>query len=214
MATAERALRGAVLVWHSAPGTALLYGAFSVHLGLAFAAVYERRSLRMPPLELLRLTMGFAMPTLLIGHAVATRLAFAVDGPAADYAHVVWTLQHTGRQGMQIALLVPGWFHGCLGLRYAFGRSDAFRRWRPALYATALLLPSLAVTGFLSMSHEVAVLTTDPAWVAQTVDPATMHDRMRLETIHDRLLFAYGAAIVAVLVARHVRARRTADQAG
>src|SRR5438094_3962380 len=55
---AEQGLRVAVAVWHSLPGTVLLYGAAGVHITLAFVSLYERRTLRMPPLELLRIALG------------------------------------------------------------------------------------------------------------------------------------------------------------
>src|SRR2546425_3252745 len=75
IAIAERALRLAVVVWHSWPGTALLYGAAGIHIALAFVAVYERRTLRMPPGQALRVALRFAMPLLLIGHVAATPFA-------------------------------------------------------------------------------------------------------------------------------------------
>jgi len=49
LAAAERGLALAVTVWHSLPGTVLLYGAAGAHVTLAFAALYRRRTLRMPP---------------------------------------------------------------------------------------------------------------------------------------------------------------------
>ena len=55
---AERALRVTVLVWHSVPGTVLLCAAVAVHVSLALVAVYDRRTLRMPPLQALRIALG------------------------------------------------------------------------------------------------------------------------------------------------------------
>src|SRR6185295_9520225 len=80
LAAAEGGLRVAVALWHSLPGTVLLYGAAAIHITLAFLALYEHRTLRMPPLELLRIALGFAIPTLLIAHAVTTRVAFEAYG--------------------------------------------------------------------------------------------------------------------------------------
>jgi adenylate cyclase len=40
---AERALRVTVVLWHSPPGTLLLYSAAAVHVSLALLAVYDRR---------------------------------------------------------------------------------------------------------------------------------------------------------------------------
>src|SRR6266496_1327317 len=76
VAAAEDGLRVAVAVWQSLPGTMLLYGAAVIHITLAFVALYGRRTLRMPPLEELRIVLGLGIPTLLITHAVTTRLAF------------------------------------------------------------------------------------------------------------------------------------------
>src|SRR5512144_733850 len=158
VAAAERGLQVAVAVWHSLPGTVLLYGAAGVHIALAFVALYEHRTLRMPPMELLRLALGFGIPTLLIAHAVTTRLAFEAYGTRPDYAHVVWMLWHSSREGRQMALLVPGWLHGCLGFKFAFGRRIWFQRLRLVLFGAALLLPTLATLGFLEMLKEVSVL--------------------------------------------------------
>src|SRR4051794_1292192 len=66
---AEAALEFAVEVWSSPLGTVLLYGAFAIHFVLALWSVYERRTFRLPPLELLRIALGFTLPIMLIGHA-------------------------------------------------------------------------------------------------------------------------------------------------
>src|SRR5689334_14428658 len=103
MGAAERGLRVAIVLWQSLPGTALLYGAAGIHVGLAFAALHAQRTWRLPAPEWLRIAAGLSLPALLIGHAVDTRLALHVAGHPTDYAHVVWTLWHSGREGRQIA---------------------------------------------------------------------------------------------------------------
>ena len=202
---AESALRIAVRIWQSKPGTLVLYGAAVLHVGLALRAIYEHRTLRLPPLELLRMVLGLGIPTLLIGHAVATRAAFELYGHPPDYAHVVWTLWHSGRQGLQIALLVPGWAHGCLGLNFAFGRRPWFVRLRPGLFGAALLLPTCAVLGFLSMLKEVELLARDPAWVSATVATANDAQNLALGHARDALLTLYFGLIGLVFAARLVR---------
>ena len=206
IAVAERGLHIAVAVWQSPLGTLLLYGAAGTHIALAFLALYERRTLRMPPLELLRIVLGLNIPTLLIAHAVGTRLAFEIYGHPPDYAHVVWMLWHSGREGRQIALLVPGWVHGCLGLNFAFGRRAWYARLRLPLFGAALLLPVLAVTGFLAMVQDVSLLAQDPAWVATTIGEVDVAQRVALANVGEGLLALYFGAIGAVLIARAVRA--------
>ena len=89
---AEAGLRATVLLWHSGPGTVLLYGAAALHIGLALLAIYDRRTLRMAPLNAIRIALGVVMPLALIGHFVGTRLAFERYGLHADYTRVVWNL--------------------------------------------------------------------------------------------------------------------------
>ena len=127
----------AVEVWYSLPGTILLYGAFAVHFMMALFAVYERRTFRLPPLELLRIVLGFTMPILLIGHAASTRLAYELFGLSSDYTRVVANLWATGSQGWQLGLMAPGWLHGCLGLHFAFSRRRWYRQFRFALFSAA-----------------------------------------------------------------------------
>ena len=122
LGAAEAGMEYAVEVWYSLPGTILLYGAFATHFMMALIAVYERRTFRLPPLELLRIVLGFTMPILLIGHAASTRLAYDVYGLSSDYTRVVGVLWASGQQGWQLGLMAPGWIHGCLGLNFAFGR--------------------------------------------------------------------------------------------
>jgi adenylate cyclase len=205
LAAAERGLTIAVAVWHSLPGTVLLYGAASIHITLAFVALYERRTLRMPPTELLRIVLGFGIPTLLIAHAVSTRLAYEAYGAQPDYARVVWMLWHSNREGRQMALLVPGWLHGCLGISFAFGRRPWFQRLRLILFGAALLLPLLATLGFLEMLKEVSILAQDPAWFNANVLSLDATQTQTLARTSDTLLVLYFGLIGAVFVAQMVR---------
>src|SRR5260221_1509141 len=158
---AEAGLRVAVAFWHSPPGTVLLYSAAAIHLALALVAVYERRTLRMPAPEALRIALGFGIPLLLIGHLTSTRFAFELYGLRSDYARIVWALWTSDSEGRQLALLAPGWLHGCFGLNFVFGCRPLYRRLRPFLFGAALLLPVLAGLGFLAMGRELAVLGAD-----------------------------------------------------
>src|SRR5580693_897739 len=63
---AEAGLAVAVIVWHSMPMTIVLYSAAATHVMLAIFAVYERRTLKLPPVELLRIALGLWLPVMLI----------------------------------------------------------------------------------------------------------------------------------------------------
>jgi adenylate cyclase len=202
---AEAGLRVAVAVWHSPLGTVLLYGAAVIHLALALRAVYERHTLRMPPVEALRIVLGFGMPLLLIGHFANARIGFELYGLRPDYHRIVWALWASDGEGRQLALLAPGWVHGCLGLNFAFGRSPLYRRLRPALLCVALLLPVLAALGFLAMARELAALGADRSWLDTHVSIVGSDQKIALASIRDGLLTAYFGVIGLAVVARGLR---------
>src|SRR6266545_5951624 len=67
-------------LWRNPLGTTVLYGALLTHLLLAFWSLYRRRHLRMPAWEATQLGLGLAVPLLLIGHLIGTRLAHSLFG--------------------------------------------------------------------------------------------------------------------------------------
>lgn len=202
---AEAGLRVTVALWHSVAGTALLYGAAAIHFALAMVAIFERRTFRMPPLEALRMAFGFGIPLLLIGHLASTRFAFELYGLDSDYARIVWTLSTSDGGGRQLALLAPGWLHGCLGLDFALGSRPLYRRVRPLLVGVALILPILAALGFMAMGRELVVLGANAAWLEAHVPPMSSVQQARLAHIRDGLLVAYFGTIGLILAARVVR---------
>jgi adenylate cyclase len=203
--TAEEALGFAEEVWDSLPGTVLLYGAAMVHFLLALWSIYERRTFRLPPAELLRIALGFTLPFILINHFAHTRLAYEVFGVPTDYTSVIANLWAADSQGMQLGLLAPGWAHGCMGLHFAFSRRPWYRRLRLPLFASALLLPAFSAFGFLSMGRELA---KDPAATAAAQDylgPAHAAERAGIARWHNGLLIGYFSIIGAAFAARAVR---------
>jgi adenylate cyclase len=204
---AETGLAVAVRVWHSLPGTLVLYGAAATHIGLALWSIYERRTLRMPPLDLVRILLGLGTPLLLIGHVVATRYASDAYGLSPVYSRIVYNLFVSDNEGRQLALLVPGWLHGCLGVWYAFKRRDAVMRLKLPLFAFALLVPVLAGLGFVSMGREIEDLARDPDWIASHAEVAPDAARVGLARVRDGILFAWLALIGMVFLAREIRDR-------
>ena len=205
LGAAEAGMEYAVEVWYSLPGTILLYGAFATHFMMALIAVYERRTFRLPPLELLRIVLGFTMPILLIGHAASTRLAYDLFGLSSDYTRVVGLLFATGTQGWQLGLMAPGWLHGCLGLHFAFNRRWWYRQFRFVLFSVALLLPVLAALGFIAMGKELVANTDAAAAVREYLSPDNAVQRLAIAQWKDNLLNWYYSIIGAAFIAREIR---------
>ncbi len=205
LGAAEHAMEYAVIVWYSLPGTILLYGAACVHFLLALWAVYERRTFRLPPVEILRIALGFTLPILLIGHAASTRLAYELFGLSSDYTRVVSNLWAMDAQGWQLGLMAPGWLHGCLGLHLAFSRRPLYRQLRFVLFGAALLLPVLSALGFIAMGRELAATPAAVAAAQEYLSPASAPQRLAIAQWKDALLNGYLAIIGAAFVAREIR---------
>ncbi len=168
----RRTLHGGWATW---PGTLLLYGAFAVHLAMACAAVWQRRSLRMPAIEAVRLALGLALPLLLAAHAVGTRWTDDWLGVEPGYARIVRAIWTPEGLSLQWLLLAASWAHGCLGLHLALRSRAGWRRWQPLLLAGAVLLPVLAALGVVAMARELQWRALPPAPVPTEAGAAAAH---------------------------------------
>jgi adenylate cyclase len=195
IALAERGLIWSIALWQSLPGTVLLYGAAGVHFALACRTVYTRRHWDLPIIEWVRLWAGFSLPLLLIGHVVTTRFGTTLYHTEPSYHLVVTTLARSGAQGWQLALLAPGWLHGCLGLWLSLQRFAPMRRAKPFLIGIVVLVPLLSAFGFLRMDRAVAI--TD---IAAPSRPA-------LAPWREAILTSYVALIAGAFVAGRARNR-------
>ena len=204
---AENALGLAMSLWRNPVGTFLLYGAAFVHVALALWTLYSRREWQLPFIEILRLFAGFSFPLLLIGHAVTTRLGDELYDIQPSYALIIATLLAAGTQGMQLALLAPGWLHGCLGLWIPLRRFETMQRLKPLLIALMILIPVLAAIGFIRMAEAVRVLPPVPP------SPELIADREALAVWAEDLMHGYIALVVGAFLLGRVRAFMVRRQA-
>ena len=197
-------------LWRSAPGTVALYSAVAVHGILALWLLYERRTLRMPVWEAAQYALGLVLPPLLVAHVVGTRIAWWRFGAEDPYARVVFSLwlQIPESGARQTVVLVLAWLHACIGVHYWLRFRPWYPRAAPWLFAVALLLPTLALLGFVTAGREVAGRAQAPGWsqamlrAAHAPGPA---ESARLIAIRQGFLNAYLIALVGVLAARGAR---------
>ena len=197
-------------LWRSAPGTLALYGAIAVHGLLALWLLYERRTLRMPLWEAAQYGLGLALPALLVVHVVGTRIAwwrFGADDPYPRIVYFLW-LQAPEHGARQALTLVLAWLHACLGVHYWLRFRAWYPRARPWLFAVALLLPALALLGFVAAAREVTALARTPGWTEAMLRAAhapSSAEAAQLLAIRRGFLGTYLIALVGVSVARGVR---------
>ncbi len=200
---AERGLTLAIALWRSVPGTILLYGAAGLHFALAIRTIYGRRHWALPRAEWLRLWAGLSLPLLLIRHVVGTRVATTLYGFEPTYARVIVSLLTSGTQGLQIALLAPGWVHGCLGLWFHLRRHAPLRRAKWALVAVVVLLPMLSAAGFVQMARGIAPAHRE----VRGPDAVLVAHRAALDDWRHLLVIGYLSLIAMAFVGGQVRNR-------
>ncbi|MBW5808450.1 hypothetical protein FOZ70_27380 [Burkholderia sp. COPS] len=204
---AERGLHLAIGLWQSLPGTIVLYGAAGLHFALAIRTIYGRRHWSLPPAEWLRLWAGLSLPMLLIRHVVGTRVATSFYGFEPNYERVIVSLLTSGTQGLQIALLAPGWVHGSLGLWFHLRRRAFFHRARFVLLALLVLLPVLSAAGFVQMTRAIV----PESLAVPAPDAALVAHRAALDSWRHFLVAGYLSLIAIAFVGGQLRNRLSGD---
>jgi adenylate cyclase len=212
LAAMEAMLGWVHAVWISPPGTVALYGAFLIHLVLAFRALWERRTLRLHPSETLQYLLGFSIPLLAATHVTGTRINDSLlGGDGSHYQKVLVGLWYGEpyNSAVQIALLLAAWIHACIGLRFWLRLRSWYEIAQPFLYAAALLLPVLALLGFVAGERELsAMISRDPGLLASTLaSQALPAERPLLNEIVWAIRAVVLGALASVFAARMVRRR-------
>src|SRR5262245_53076780 len=156
--------------WRTIAGTALLTAAFLVHYANALWSIYARRSLRMPRWELWQLVLGLWIPFLLTLHVIATRVGELALGISTFYSTIMLTYWYSAPWlGMlQTIALIVVWFHACIGIHFWLRTKAWYRDWLVAFRAFAVLLPTLALAGFVAGGNQTLREATDPDYVKTT----------------------------------------------
>ena len=107
----------------------------------------------------------------------------------------------------QIVLLFVAWTHVCIGLRFWLRLRPWYARAQPWLYAVALLLPVLALMGFIAGERELGgMLPRDPGLLVKTLQSRTLPGaKPVLLDIAWGIRVALLSAIAGVFIARLIR---------
>ncbi|MGO4406918.1 adenylate/guanylate cyclase domain-containing protein [Bosea sp. RAF48] len=151
-------------VWHSRIGTIVLYGALVIHPVFALLRVVQRRTFKMPLREMLQIALGLAIPLLLVDHIVSTRVLGYYFGVDETY-HAVLRRLWPGRALLQSLLLLLVWTHGIIGIHFMLRSRDAYRHWRDPFLLVSILIPLLALIGFMVAAREAERMALPPEFV-------------------------------------------------
>jgi adenylate cyclase len=141
------------VVTRSDLGTAVLGGALATHFVLALIGVVQRSTWRMPVWEAVQIGLGLAIPLLLLSHVITMRGHYIMDGADTLYSETLAALWGESVLN-QIPLLFVVWIHACIGLHFWLRLARFYRRVSPFLLAAAVLVPALALAGFIVAGRE------------------------------------------------------------
>ena len=156
-----------VAVWRSWPGSILLYGALFLHVALALWRLFARRNLKFKAWEGWQVVLGFLIPIFMGTHVIANRGGGSFLGVIASYELqqlVVWVSKPVFSVLLPIGLLVV-WIHGCVGIHFWLRLRPWYGGVRMAGFALSLLIPTLALAGFVASGVEATRQARDPAWI-------------------------------------------------
>jgi adenylate cyclase len=154
---AEATRNALMYPWRTWIGTGILTAALIVHFGNALWSIYIRRALRLNRWEWTQLALGLCIPPLLMTHVVATRIAEETLDVTTYYntVFIVQWLMFPWLGAIQMLAVVTVWTHACIGIHYWLRTKRWYPSWRPFLFAFALLLPSLALAGYVTGGNQV-----------------------------------------------------------
>ena len=210
--TADVAFDITMTAWRTAPGTTLLLTAFLIHYANALWSIYVRQSLRLPPWQWVQIALGLSIPLLLMMHVIGTRVAESFLDVTNSYqsvliAHWVAAPWHAALQSVAVLTV---WTHACVGIHFWLRTKTWYPDWRPYLFAFALLLPALALAGYVAAGNEVLRSSQNPDFVRQVLRGAHVTAQKRDEVLKlEQLGVAIHLALVSLaFAARGVRGWR------
>jgi adenylate cyclase len=212
---AEEAFSILMGFWLTQAGTMLLAVAFVVHVLNALWSIYIRRYLRMPAWEIAQIALGLAIPPLIMIHVIGTKIADDVYGTDSSYASVLashwlgppllWGASTFVY--LHIAAILAVWIHACIGLHFWLRTKRWYAPWLPVLGTAAILIPALAIAGYISGGNQIMRDALDPDFVRELIKEARVSPDVIAKIWHDIYIgFAvYAALVLLPFVARVVR---------
>ena len=206
---AETALDMLMSPWRTPFGTALLGSALLVHYVNALWSIYIRRTLRFSRWEWAQLALGLCIPALLMSHVISTRIAESLLNVASYYTTVLvsqWIMLPYLSVVQPIAVLTV-WTHACIGIHFWLRTKTWYPDWRIFFFGFGLLLPALALAGYVSAGNQILREAGNPEFVRtvlkdSNITPTTQAEIGRIARIGWSIHFAL---VLLPFAARSVR---------
>jgi len=140
----------------------------------ALWALYQRQTMRLAGWQLWQTILGLLIPLLLVGHVMGTRGLHSFTAFHGDYITeltVFWILA-PGYGVLQVVVLIVVWLHACLGIHGWLRLKPWYAARQTSAFTTALLLPALALAGFVAAGMQVRRLAAESGWAERLIAEA------------------------------------------
>ncbi|MEZ5870322.1 MAG: adenylate/guanylate cyclase domain-containing protein [Nitratireductor sp.] len=135
-------------VWGTLPGQIVLYGALLTHSLLGLWKFAGLRTWRLPVWEWTQILLGLLIPWMLLSHIVYTRASSSILGIEVDYRNELLLLWPDVWLRQSFLLLVV-WLHAAMGIHFWLRIRAWYPAWIPIIAGFAVLVPTLALTGWI-----------------------------------------------------------------
>lgn len=164
--------------WRTWIGTALLVLAVLVHYTNALWSIYLRRSLRLARWEWGQLSLGLCIPILLMFHVVSTRIAESVLDVSNYYSTVliVQWLMFPWLGVVQVIAVLTVWTHASIGIHFWLRTKPWYPDWRPLFFGFGLLLPTLALAGYVTAGNQILREAKNPDYAKLSLEDSNLTD--------------------------------------
>src|SRR5437764_3999169 len=173
---ANRVLTIRMAPWRTDVGTAILLTAAAVHYVNALWSIYERWYLRLATWEWWQLGLGLCIPPLLIIHVLGTRVAEEFLDVNSDYVEILmlhWLGSEPRYFWTQTAAVLTVWTHASIGIHFWLRTKSWYPSARAPLAALAILIPTLALAGYVSAGNQIVRdAAEDPGYVRSVLNEA------------------------------------------
>lgn len=169
--------------WRTGIGTALLMSAALVHYTNALWSIYLRRSLHLARWEWGQLSFGLCIPALLMFHVVSTRIAEGALDVSSYYSTVliVQWLMVPWLGVVQVLAVLTVWTHASIGIHFWWRTKPWYPAWRPYFFGFCLLLPTLALAGYVTAGNQVLREGKNPDYARLSLEEAHRTDKTLAE---------------------------------
>jgi adenylate cyclase len=180
---AEAARNILMYPWQTSIGTTVLVTALIVHYLNALWSIYIRRYLRLARWEWWQLGLGLCIPVLLMLHVVSTRIAGSMLGVHSYYSTILiiqW-LMSPWLGVLQVAALLTVWIHACIGIHFWLRTKPWYPNWQAFFAGFGLLLPTLALAGYVTAGNQVLREAKDPNYAKLSLEDSNLTDETRAQ---------------------------------